>query len=400
MSLAVNLDLLVISDEIASGIYEIRELLDHIGTLREGFKYDVVINRSITKEKLNLTKCILFFRSRSILDYKLAVLCKQLNKTLYLFLDDDFLGLKDNYGVNGAGLWEGRKDALRKMLPLMDVIISPNDLLCEKYAQLGKITRKVRIDTSVAEDTLIRSKFHNRNKIVLYINDGSTDTFDKYIRPVLKKLGELKPNVFQVSLLALSPKCNDILGVNINFVSHMTYPEFRNFMNTSDFYIGLAPLDEEGFNKYKYFNKYIEYTRAGILGIYSNCSLYRQVIKNHVNGILVNNTADEWAEAILFCYDHPKEYLGLLENAQSMIVGQFNKDSICNRLIEDLPELFTPNKSRWASNRDIYKLKVMHYCARARERLYLFFRYLKVGGIKGIIAALKHRRERNRECSR
>lgn len=393
----MSLDLLVIPDEIASGIYEIRSLFDYIKTIHRDFTYDVVIDRDITKEILNSAKCILFFRSRSVLDYGLAQLCKRLNKTVYLFIDDDFLGLRDDYGVNGAGIWKGRKNALRKMLPLMNAIISPNDLLNEKYADLGGITRKVRIDTSVDSDSLIRNGKVDKGRIVLYINDGTIDMFNKYLRPGLKKLGEIRPNVFQIDLLSLKPNCDNIEGVTVNFVPHMTYPQFREYMNGTPFFLGLAPLDNEGFNQYKYFNKYIEYTRAGIVGIYSDCPLYRQVIQNGVNGLLVENTADAWVDAILYCYDYPDERRKYLENAQTIISDQFNKDSICKRLITGLPEMFGSNNCKMAVETDIFLLKVLHYWSRLRERCFLLNRYLKTGGIKVVIAALQHRRERNKE---
>lgn len=395
-----KLDLLVVSDEIASGIYEIKSLLNHIETLMPGFTYDVVIDRKITKKLLNCTKNVLFFRSRSVLDFQLAKLAKKASKTVYLFLDDDFLGLKDDYGINAAGIWSGRKEALRKMLPIVDAIISPNDLLCEKYASLGGISRKVRIDTPVDATALVRNKDKDTSRVVLYINDGSMDMFDKYLRPALKRLGELKPDFFTVDLLSLHPDCTDLCGISINYVPHMTYPEFREYMNSSPFYIGLAPLDNNGFNQFKYYNKYIEYTRAGILGIYSDCQLYRQVITNNVNGILVHNSANEWAESILYCVENANKYENMLNNAQAMISDQFNIDRICERLVNALPELFEDIDIISVSGYEIIRIKCIHYLSRLQERLYLLSRYFKLGGVNGVIRALKYRLERNKELKK
>ena len=393
----MSLDLLIVPDEIASGIYEIRKIFDHIVSIRGEFSYDVVIDRNVSEKILNKSKCVLFFRSRSVLHYQLALLCKKLNKPVFLFIDDDFLGLADNYGINGAGIWKGRKDALKKMLPLMDAIISPNDLLNEKYAGIGNVKRRVRIDTSVDLDTLVKKSVIDKGRIVLYINDGSIDMFNKYLRPALKKIGELRPDTFQVDLLSLHPDCSDINGVTFNFIPHMTYPQFRTFMNESPFALGMAPLDNDGFNQYKYFNKYIEYTRSGILGIYSDCPLYRQVVKNYVNGLLVDNSADAWVRAILFCYDHPMERAACLERAQSIISNQFNKDNICDGLIKNLPELFKEDKSKKVRGVDVACIKFIYYLSRVEERIYLFCRYFRIGGLKTVILALKHRRERNKE---
>lgn len=395
-----TIDLLVITDEIASGIYEIKELLNHIETLKPGFTYAIAIGRKVSKVLFNSTKCVLFFRSRSVVDFQLAKLAKKAKKTVYLFLDDDFLGLKDDYGLNGAGIWRGRKESLRKMLSLVDAIISPNDLLCDKYALLGNIDRKVRIDTPVGGTTLVRNKKMDPSRIVLYINDGSVDMFDEYLRPALKRLGELKPNFFTVSLLALHPECSDLKDIRVDYVPHMTYPEFREYMNSSPFYVGLAPLDTNGFNQFKYYNKYIEYTRSGILGIYSDCPLYRQVVKNSINGVLVQNTASEWAESILYCVEHPDKYKNMLNNAQMIIVDQFNIGRICERLICALPELFVSVELTMVSGFEILRIKLLHYFSRFQERLYLLFKYFRIGGVKGVLRALKYCLERKRELKK
>ncbi len=393
----MNFDLLIITDEIASGIYEIRNLFDHIKKTNIGFTYDVIIDRKINADILNASKCILFFRSRSVLDYKIARLCNYLKKPLFLFIDDDFLGLKEDYGVNKVGIWEGRKKALRNMLPYMSAIISPNDLLSEKYAAYAGIERKIRIDTAVDKNSLNTDYKPDSSRIVLYINDGSIDMFNKYLKPALITLGKRRPGFYQVDLLSLKPDCEEIKDVKINFIPHMSYPQFRKYMLETPFFLGLAPLDDNGFNRYKYFNKYIEYTRAGVLGVYSDCPLYRQVVTNHVNGILVDNEANSWVDAIEYCVDNLECHHKYLEEAQKLILAQFNKDNICEHLLRDLPELKGNNISKNATKMDIYKLKTAHLWSRFLERVYLLNRYLKVGGVKTVVKALKQRRMLNKE---
>lgn len=391
------IDLLVIADEIASGIYEIKNLLDHIRTFESNFTYEVIIDLNISEKVLNNAKCILFFRSRSVLDYEIAKLCKRLNKTIYLFIDDDFLGLEDDYGVYKSGIWSGRKKALIKMLPLVDAIISPNNLLSIKYANYAGIDRRVRIDTAVDEDSLSLDCYPDKSRIVLYINDGSLDMFNKYLKPALLKIGEDYPDFFQIDLLSLKPDCSDIKGVKINFIPHMTYPQFRKYMRETPFFLGIAPLDDNGFNRYKYFNKYIEYTRAGILGIYSDCPLYRQVVRDHINGLLVDNSPDSWVTAIEYCINHEEEHHKYLKEAQKIISSQFNKDYICKRLIADLPEILEDKEGKKAVKFDITVIKSIHYISRFIERTYLLHKYWKVGGINTVINALKQRQAFNKE---
>ena len=44
--------------------------------------------------------------------------------------------------------------------------------------------------------------------------------------------------------------------IEINYVPHIPYKDFKSFLSKSSFDIGLAPLIDTGFSCYKYFNKY------------------------------------------------------------------------------------------------------------------------------------------------
>ena len=78
-------------------------------------------------------------------------------------------------------------------------------------------------------------------------------------------------------------------------------------MKESNFNIGFAPLDNTYFANRKYFNKYIEYTKFGILGMYSNTMPYTLIVKDKENGILVDNSSEvkeviNWQQSRIQCY--------------------------------------------------------------------------------------------------
>ena len=76
------------------------------------------------------------------------------------------------------------------------------------------------------------------------------------------------------------------------------YDAYTAYMAKCNWDIGLAPMPLSEFHRCKYFNKYIEYASFGIAGIYTNCEPYIYGIRDHENGLLVNNTTEEWVNAI------------------------------------------------------------------------------------------------------
>ena len=76
------------------------------------------------------------------------------------------------------------------------------------------------------------------------------------------------------------------------------YDAYTASMAKANWDIGLAPMPKTDFHRCKYFNKYVEYASFGIVGIYSNLEPYTYGIKDRVNGLLVNNTTDDWYNAI------------------------------------------------------------------------------------------------------
>ncbi|MBM4265513.1 MAG: glycosyltransferase family 4 protein [Deltaproteobacteria bacterium] len=62
--------------------------------------------------------------------------------------------------------------------------------------------------------------------------------------------------------------------------------------------IGLAPLPESDFHRFKYWNKYLEYGSLGIAGIYSDVPPSQDVVRDGATGLLCANDPAAWKEAI------------------------------------------------------------------------------------------------------
>lgn len=101
------------------------------------------------------------------------------------------------------------------------------------------------------------------------------------------------------------------------------YPEFRRFLASRRWTIGLAPLRDLEFNRCKTAAKYLEYASLGIAGVYSDVPTYREAVRDGVNGLLVDHDQPRaWREAI--------ERLVLEPGLRNGIVGRAREDLLAN----------------------------------------------------------------------
>jgi len=84
--------------------------------------------------------------------------------------------------------------------------------------------------------------------------------------------------------------------------------------------LGLAPLKNSIFNKAKSSIKYLEYTFAGIVGIYSNIEPYNEI----KGGSVLENIPDEWYKVIKHLINDSKKLKKLYDKAVDEINEKYN----------------------------------------------------------------------------
>ncbi len=95
------------------------------------------------------------------------------------------------------------------------------------------------------------------------------------------------------------------------------YREYADQLKGLDVHLALVPLEDTPFNRCKSNIKWLEYSAAGIPGIYSDITPYRDSITHGKTGLLVANTSKDWFTAISGLLANPNLALALVENAQT-----------------------------------------------------------------------------------
>ena len=97
------------------------------------------------------------------------------------------------------------------------------------------------------------------------------------------------------------------------------YEHYARQLRELDAHIALVPLADSDFNRAKSSIKWLEYSAAGIPGIYSDIEPYKASVTHGENGLLVERSAAAWKQSILGLIDDPHRTQRLIDNAQHAV---------------------------------------------------------------------------------
>lgn len=288
---------------------------------------------------------------------------KKAGRKVFLSLDDD---LMEFYPTS----YEGNvfRDSLFRVMRDADCILTSSQYLGEKYK------KKYGINYVVINTVVDREKFKvlpwpiGKEEIKLLYAAGSQHVlfFDTMIKPILNRLYDKYKESISLTIIGPNIDIADI-KMRIDKMVSMPFDKYRSFMDSNHFDIGLAPLFDSEFCRSKYFNKYLEYSINSICGIYSNVMPYTLVVKNGVNGLLVDNDPNAWFGAICKLVDNPSYLSQFVINARKHILNNFSLERIVSEVNSDIPDLFSFKAEACSNNYCRFmKLRFLYYALKRR----------------------------------
>lgn len=261
---------------------------------------------------------------------------KKAGRKTYTIIDDDLFELfPSTYDGN-----EFRK-SLENVLENVDAVITPSKYLADKLSDKFGV-KSILINTIVEKAEFKGETSSDSVCVKLLYAAGAQHApfFNQMITPILSRLYERYGD--RISLTVIGPNVDlTDTGLKIERINSMPYNQYRAYMNDHRFDIGLSPLFDSEFCRSKYFNKYLEYSKNNICGIYSDVIPYTLVVKNGVNGLLAPNDPSAWYEAICKLVDDEDFREKCIYQAKEHILSDFSLKSITNKLNNDLPALFS-----------------------------------------------------------
>lgn len=351
--------------------------LKHFPEIQSNFMYLT----DVTSKDIDDNDVIIFIRPMYQYAWRIAKRAREAGHTTVSFCDDDLLNLPRMIPTIP---W--RRKCLLNTLHYSDVIWSTSRYILQQYKELTGGKRTAYCDTIVSEDEFAGENVHNgaENRVrIVYAAAGShASLFENNIKPIVTNLFEEFGDMISFTFVGVHPEMGNY---PCEYIPSMPLMQYRKYMKESRFDIGLAPLNEDEFSKRKYFNKFIEYTTQGIMGIYTKTEPYTYVVKDGINGFLTENKPDKWFEAICKAVQNKDLRQKCVKNAVMYLREYHSEQAVFSRFLTDLPEAMNANhKYRRCKHFEVYKS--LYYISRMFDWLYLTLFYLKNTGLKNVIA--------------
>jgi glycosyltransferase involved in cell wall biosynthesis len=253
--------------------------------------------------------------------------CKLAKKVIFDIDDLVFLGHASN-----ANSWVSRLKGKNKPIYLMkkaNHIITTTPFLinyCKKYSDLV-----TGIPPTVDETRIYpKEKVRNKKLVIGWSGSHSTLKYLKIIEPSLQRLAQK----YEFEFLVFGVDKYEIDNIFTRSVEWSEKIE-NNIFNEFD--IAVYPLELELWSEGKYGGKMIQYFAAGLPMIVSNANdLIPSIVRNHENGILVNNSETDWYNAFECLIQDIRLRNKIAVNARKTFEFQFSIDSNKNKYLEIL----------------------------------------------------------------
>lgn len=88
--------------------------------------------------------------------------------------------------------------------------------------------------------------------------------------------------------------------------------------------IALIPLASDDYNQCKSYIKWLDYSAAGIASIFSDVSVYNEVVTHDVTGLLMPNSTQAWHDAMVMLIESPEKRHALARAGQQEVKADFD----------------------------------------------------------------------------
>ncbi|MBR5754253.1 MAG: glycosyltransferase [Erysipelotrichaceae bacterium] len=256
--------------------------------------YKFVISHFVNRRNIEWADVFVFLRSDSDIDAYVSKIAKKAGKKCIYVMDDDLLNVPSYLSSAPYYMLPSTKHNIRTIMSNCDTFLTPSKVLLEKYGE------DFKYKYNIAEPSLNRIRKKEKNDKIKIGFAGSIDRaqdLNDILKDAMKQIIEKYGSRIEVEIMGAKPDFVDELGI-----THLPYQDgydaYTAYMAKCNWDIGLAPMPISEFHRCKYFNKYVEYASFGIAGIYTDCEPYIYGIRDRENGLLVNNTTEEWVDAI------------------------------------------------------------------------------------------------------
>lgn len=190
-------------------------------------------------------------------------------------------------------------------ISVADVLVSPSKALLEQYGGRFGISERLFLEEPVSYSAQFEKHETLPIKICFAASQDRAGDFDSILGDAVLKLKERFGDLVDICFVGNRPQIAE--KIECRSIPKMDYDDYWQYISREKFDIGLAPMPDSSFHSYKHYNKFMEYARAGICGVFSNVMPYTQIKQFFPSVLLVDNTTDSWFSCLVWLIEHREE---------------------------------------------------------------------------------------------
>jgi len=195
------------------------------------------------------------------------------------------------------------KNTVERYLSKADLVTVSTEALRDAYKRFNE---NIRVIPNTVAFMLPLSKRHETGTVRIGYAGTRTHEGDfEVVAPALNRLRREFKDKIRLVFLGYVPESLE-RGQDIEewgFTEN--YGSYLQILGRLRIDMAVAPLQDNRFNRYKSNIKYLEYSSAGIAGVYSRCPAYETTLVHEMTGLLVDHNEEAWYEAMKDLVEKP-----------------------------------------------------------------------------------------------
>lgn len=242
----------------------------------------------VTPSDIAWCDTVICVRGSEIWDLYVVKLCRKYGRNTIYFLDDDLLDIPDNVSCTDYYRDDYVRNNIISIMQECEVLWCVNPNISRKYADM--FNEVILTDACVKPIDYDGEKKYD-DKIVSCIYAGGIDhqgVVKEILSPVVRRICMDYGGKVHFTFIGVDPDlpdCDQVLYIPFIY----DYNEYRQTLYGKQYDISFAPIYDLPFYRCKYYNKFLEYTAMGAVGIYSATEPYTFIVEDKVNGMLASD---------------------------------------------------------------------------------------------------------------
>lgn len=300
---------------------------------RGNFNFNLVEYKKLNWDEIKEYHLVIISRifERSIL--KLINFCKNINKEIFFFIDDEVLNFPTEYYLNNEPFYKNNESLIKEILIQSSALIVSTKNLQNTYTKYNStiyITPPCLNINFIKQNNHKQTSVSQKNKFVIGYAGSFGHVVDfKFLEVALFDFYKRnQPNVYIEFMGCIPEIFGEIIDNDRIKLTHwkQNYKEYLINLMSAKWDIALCPVIDSSYTQHKSNIKLLEYSSSKIPGIYSDIVIYNKDVVDGNNGYLAKNNYISWIDKIDYAYNNRNLLESVSNNAYEYVVGNYSDD--------------------------------------------------------------------------